>query len=160
MGTPPCERQHSRPSTHVDQSLLWLGSTPCRCTCSRCSSSTGPCNQQGVATDDTSHPPMVSCIAASRHLSLPQSCQLPTFIHLGGSRSHNALHGRKVIEMLKPPPQDFRAGVIPATTSDKTAQLGNPLDDLRKRGRLGRWLRDAMDGTIEGRPFFWVQQDA
>jgi len=64
--------QNSRPSKHVAQSLLWLGSTPCRCTCSRCGSSTGPCNQQGVPTDDTSHPPMVSCMAASRHLSLPQ----------------------------------------------------------------------------------------
>ncbi len=62
--------------------------------------------------------------------------------------------------MLKTPPQDFRAGVIPATTSDKTAELGNPSDDLRKRGRLGRGLWDAMDGTIEGLPFFWVQQDA
>ncbi len=62
--------------------------------------------------------------------------------------------------MLKTPPQDFRAGVIAATASDKTAQLGNPLDDLRKRGRLWRWLRDAMDGTREGLPFFGVQQDA
>ena len=65
-------RQHSRPSEQVAQSLLWLGGTPCRCTFSRCCSSTRTCNQQGVPTDDTSHPPMVSCVAASRHLSLPQ----------------------------------------------------------------------------------------
>jgi hypothetical protein len=62
--------------------------------------------------------------------------------------------------MLKTPPQDFGAGVISATASDKTAQLGNPFDDLGKRGRLCGWLRDTMDGTIEGLPFFWVQQDA
>ena len=62
--------------------------------------------------------------------------------------------------MLKTSPQDFRAGVIAATASDKTTQLGNPLDDLRKRGRLWRWMRDAMDGTIQCLPFFWVQQDA
>src|SRR5262245_34982976 len=29
--SPRHSRQHSRPSTHVAQSLLWLGSTPCRC---------------------------------------------------------------------------------------------------------------------------------
>src|SRR5262249_7069711 len=33
-------RQHSKPSTHIDQPLLWLGSTPCCCTCSRYCSST------------------------------------------------------------------------------------------------------------------------
>jgi len=69
---PSNSRQHSRPSKQVAQSLLWLGSTPFRFTCPRCCSSTRTCNQQGVPTDDTSHPPMVSCIAASRHLSLPQ----------------------------------------------------------------------------------------
>src|SRR5262245_27473964 len=88
------------------------------------------------------------------------ACQLPTFIHLGGRRSHNAVHGCEVTEMLQTPPQDFRAGVISSTASDKTAQLGNPCDDLGKRGRLCGWLRDTMDGPIEGLPFFWVQQDA
>lgn len=62
--------------------------------------------------------------------------------------------------MLKTSPQDLRAGVIAATAPDKTTQLGNPLDDLHKRGRLSWRLRDAMDGTIEGLPFFGVHQDA
>src|SRR4030095_3953484 len=51
------------------------------------------------------------------------TCKLPTFIHLGGRRSHNAVHGCEVTEMLKTPPQDFRAGVISATASDNTAPL-------------------------------------
>src|SRR5713101_3311673 len=88
------------------------------------------------------------------------SCQLLTFIHLGGSRSHNAVHGREVTEMLKTPPQDFRSGSVAATAPDKTAQLGNPLDGLRKRGRLWRRLSDPMESTRKRLPFFWVQQDA
>jgi hypothetical protein len=50
--------------------------------------------------------------------------------------------------MLKTPPQDFRAGVISATASDKTAQLGNPCADLGQRGRLCGGLRDTRDGTL------------
>ena len=60
--------------------MLCLGSTPCRCTFSRCYSSTCHNRHYGVPMDDTAHlvSPVVSRIAASRHLSLLQRRRLHT----------------------------------------------------------------------------------
>src|SRR6267142_1382836 len=58
------------------------------------------------------------------------SCQLDTNIHLGRITAHNAVHRRQVAEMLKAPPQDFRAGAIAPPAPHKPAELGDPGDGL------------------------------
>jgi hypothetical protein len=65
-------------------------------------------------------------------------CQLDTNIHLGRITAHNAVHRREVAEMLKAPPQDFRAGAVTPTTPHKPTELGDPGDGLAQRRRLGR----------------------
>src|SRR5688572_8402714 len=62
--------------------------------------------------------------------------------------------------MLKASPQDLRPRSIASTTSDKPAELRNPLDRLAKRRRLDRRLRHAMNSTIERLPFIGLQQHA
>ena len=50
--------------------------------------------------------------------------------------------------------------MVAATASHKTAQLRNPSHGLAQRGRLCRWRRTVMDGTIQRLPFLEVQQHA
>jgi hypothetical protein len=81
--SPRHSRQHRRPSTPVAQSFRWLGSPPCRCNLARgCSSTRWRLDRNsGVPTDDRGpHPvsPMVSCMTASRPLSLPQRRRFQT----------------------------------------------------------------------------------
>jgi len=57
-------------------------------------------------------------------------CQLDTNIHLGRITAHNAVHRRQVAEMLKAPPQDFRAGAVAPPAPYKPAELGDPGDGL------------------------------
>ncbi len=67
-----------------------------------------------------------ACAAALGALS----CQLDTNIHLGRITAHNAVHRRQVAEMLKAPPQDFRAGAVAPPAPHKPAELGDPGDGL------------------------------
>ena len=60
----------------------------------------------------------------------PPPCQLDTNIHLGRITAHNAVHRRQVAEMLKAPPQDFRAGAVAPPAPHKPAELGDPGDGL------------------------------
>src|SRR6266446_9003914 len=62
--------------------------------------------------------------------------------------------------MLKATPQRLGPGLVAAAAPYKTAQLCHPGHGLRKRGRLVRRCWTMMDGTIEGLPFFDLQQHA
>src|SRR6266851_9944467 len=87
-------------------------------------------------------------------------CQLDTNIHLWRITAHNAVHRRKVTEMLKAPPHHFRAGAVAPTAPHKPAELGDPGDRLAQRRRFSRWRGDPMDGTIQRLPFVGLQEDA
>ncbi len=75
-------------------------------------------------------------------------------------RAHHAIHGREIAKMLKAPPQDFSSRLITATSTDKPAELPNPMDRFTQRRWLVRRDCDTMNGTIECLSFIRLQQHA